>query len=296
MRSIVVLSGKGGVGKSSIAASLAVALSKEKKIVCADCDVDASNLSLLFALSEDKYEEWYPLSTNQIAIVDKKRCISCRKCIAACYFKALHIQDNVPTVDGFGCEGCGACALICPVNAIRLEGINNAKIGYAKTKYGFDISSAQLEPGNSGSGKVVAEVRKKAREIAPDAEILLIDSAAGIGCPVIASVTGNDYAIIVTEPTPSGFSDLKRALEVVDHFRIKKGIIINKSDLNNAYADKICSFAEKSHIKILKKIPFDNMFVKAMTEMIPLVEIKKEYESIFDDICDQVMDEILNQI
>ncbi len=294
MKSIVVLSGKGGVGKSSIAASLAVALSKEKNIVCADCDVDASNLSLLFALSEDKYEEWSPLSTNQKAVIDKKKCIGCGKCVDICYFNALKLDNNIPIISEFGCEGCGACELICPVKAIKLEDINNANIGYAKTKYGFNIACAQLEPGNSGSGKVVAEVKNKARNISSDADFLIVDSSAGIGCPVIASVSGNDYAIIVTEPTPSGFSDLKKALEVVNHFRIKKGIIINKFDLNTDYANKICAFAEENQIKILKKIPFDKDFVHAMTEMIPIIDYKKEYESMFKDIKDQVLSEIEN--
>jgi len=204
----------------------------------------------------------------------------------------LELKDDIPTVNEFGCEGCGACELICPVNAIRLENINNAHIGHAKTKYGFTIASAQLEPGNSGSGKVVSEVKKKAKEISPSSEFLLVDSSAGIGCPVIASVTGNDYAIIVTEPTPSGFSDLKKALDIVDHFRIKRGIVINKFDLNKEYADKICSFAEKNQIKILKKIPFDKEFVKAMTKMIPIIDYKKEYESVFEYIKIQIIKEV----
>ena len=292
MKSIVILSGKGGVGKSSITASLAVALSKEKNIVCADCDVDASNLSLLFALSEDKYEEWIPLSTNQIAIVDKIKCISCGKCINACYFNALKFKDNTPKVDEFGCEGCGACELICPVNAIKLENINNANIGYAKTEYDFIIASAQLEPGNSGSGKVVSEVKNKAVEKNSNADILLIDSAAGIGCPVIASVTGNDYAIIVTEPTPSGFSDMIKALEVVNHFNINKGIIINKYDLNKEYTDKISCFADNNNIKILKKIPYDKDFVNAMTKMMPIIDYKDNYKKIFEEIKNKILREL----
>ncbi|MFP4656485.1 MAG: ATP-binding protein [Candidatus Woesearchaeota archaeon] len=295
MKSIVVLSGKGGVGKSSITASLAVALSKEKNIVCADCDVDASNLSLLFALSEDKYEEWIPLSTNQTAIVDQKECIGCGKCIDTCYFDALKLKDNIPVVNEFGCEGCGACELICPVDAIKLKNIDNAHIGHAKTRYGFSIASAQLEPGNSGSGKVVAEIKKKAKKISPNADMIIVDASAGIGCPVIASVTGNDYAIIVTEPTPSGFSDLKKALEVVNHFKIKKGIVINKSDLNEEHTEKICNFAEENQIKILEKIPFDKDFVHAMNAMVPVIDYNKKYEIIFDDIKKEAMTELTEQ-
>jgi MinD superfamily P-loop ATPase len=292
MKSIIILSGKGGVGKSSITASLAVAFSKDKKIVCADCDVDASNLSLLFSLSTDKYKEWDPLSTNQTAIVDKNKCMGCRKCVDICYFKALEFKDNIPKVSEFGCEGCGACELICPVNAIKLEKINNAYIGYAETKYSFKISSAQLFPGNSGSGKVVFEVKRKSKEIEPKADFMIIDAAAGIGCPVIASVTGNDYAVLVTEPTPSGFEDMQRALDIVDHFKIKKGIIINKYDINEEYSKKIEDFAKKNKIRIIAKIPFDKNFVKAMTEMIPIIDYDKKYNDIFEDIKCKIINEL----
>jgi MinD superfamily P-loop ATPase len=291
MKSIVILSGKGGVGKSSITASLAVALSKTKKIVCADCDVDASNLSLLFNLSEENYQEWNFISTNQKAIIDENKCIFCRKCINICYFKALEENNNIAKVNDFGCEGCGACELICPEDAIKLIDVNNANIGYADTKYGFKIASGQIKPGYSGSGKVVYKVKKKALEIS-NADFLLIDSAAGIGCPVISSVSGSDYAIIVAEPTPSGFSDLKKAIEIVENFRIKKGIIINKFDLNNDYTEKISLFAKENNIKIIKLIPFDKDFVYAMNDMIPIFDYKKEYEKIFNDIKDYILKEI----
>jgi len=292
MKSIIVLSGKGGVGKSSIVASLAIAFSKNKKIVCADCDVDASNLSILFSLPTDKYEEWCPLSTNQIAVVDKNKCISCKKCIDTCYFNALQFKENIPKVNEFGCEGCGACELVCPAKAIKLEEIDNAYIGYSKTKYGFKIASAQLLPGNSGSGKVVSEVRKKAKEVEPKADLMIIDAAAGIGCPVIASVTGNDYALLVTEPTPSGYEDMLRALDIVNHFKIKKGIIINKYDLNEEFSKKIESFAKKNNITLVAKIPFDKSFVKAMTEMIPIVDYDDNYKSIFKNIKNKIIKEL----
>lgn len=284
MKSIIVLSGKGGVGKSSIAASLAEIFSKEKKIVCADCDVDASNLSLLFGLRTDDYAEWVPLSTNQEAIVDIDKCTGCGRCIESCYFKALEWDDEKPSLKKHGCEGCGVCELVCPIKAIRLVPINNAFIGYAKTGKGFFIASAQLEPGNSGSGKVVFEVKKKATDISPSADIMIIDSAAGIGCPVIASVSGSDYAVLVTEPTPSGYNDMLRALEVVEHFKIRSGLIINKYDLNAEMTGKIESFAKEKGMPVLCKMPFDRSFVKAMNEMKPIIEYDHSYQKIFEDI------------
>ena len=292
MKSIVILSGKGGVGKSSITASLAISLSEEKKIICADCDVDASNLSLLFSLTEDKYEEWEPISTNQIAIINYEKCINCNKCLENCYFNAIKLKDGKKIISDFGCEGCGACELVCPVNAITLKPINNSFLGYAKTKYDFFIASAQLQPGNSGSGKVVSKVREKAIQLEENADFLIIDSAAGIGCPVIASLTGTNYAIIVTEPTPSSFSDLKKALRIVDHFKIKKGIIINKYDINPSFVSEIEEYAKNNSIKIIRKIPFDKNFVKAMTEMIPIIDLDKSYEILFNEIKEEILKEI----
>lgn len=293
MKSIVVLSGKGGVGKSSISASLAVAFSKDKKIICADCDVDASNLSLLFSLHHESYIEWNFLSTNQIAVIDKEKCTQCGLCVSNCYFHALDASSKVPKVKGFSCEGCGACQLVCPAKAIRLQNVHNAHIGYAITNHGFKIVSAQILPGNSGSGRVVSEVRKKAEEISEDSEFMIIDSAAGIGCPVIASVTGTDYALIITEPTPSAFSDMKKALEIVNHFRIRCGIIINKCDINKEQYNKINSFAKENRIRIIKSIPFDKKFVDAMTNMVPLTDLDKGYSKLFEEIKMDVISDML---
>lgn len=290
MKTITILSGKGGVGKSSVTASLAVTLSKHKKIICADCDVDASNLSLVFGA--EKYEEWEDLSTNEKAVFDLKKCNSCKRCFDECYFNAIDWINNKPSLKEFSCEGCGACEIVCPQKAVVLESVKNAKLGYAKTKYGFSVVSAQLNAGEFGSGKIVSEVKKKAKDIGKDSEILLVDSAAGIGCPVIASVTGSDYAIIVTEPTPSGFSDMKRAIEIVNHFRIPYGVVINKYDINLRYTKKIESFAEGQNAEILAKIVYDKTFVEALVNLVPIVTYNNKFESVFNNIVNKLMEKV----
>jgi MinD superfamily P-loop ATPase len=294
MKKITVLSGKGGVGKSSITASLALALSGKHKVICADCDVDAPNLALVLGLRESDFEEWRPLTTNKKARIIPEKCTGCMKCRETCYFGALEWDEknNRPVFKEFGCEGCGACMAICPEKAIELFSVDNAKIGYGKTKYGFLVVSGQLEIGESGSGKVVTAVRNMAESKSGDADVMLVDAAAGIGCPVIASVTGSDYVIAVTEPTPSGFSDLKRALEMVSHFNIPHGIVINKHDLNPSLTKEIERFAGDSGICILARIPYDKTFMEALINLVPATEYNHRLRPLFDDITEKLKMEI----
>ena len=293
MKQITILSGKGGVGKSSITASLAIALSRTKNIICADCDVDASNLALVFGMDTDDFKIWKSISTNQKARVDLSKCTSCRKCASECYFDAIDWDDakKIPVFRKFGCEGCGVCEMVCPAGAIELYDVSNAGIGYGKTKYGFMVVSGQLRMGESGSGKVVSRVKELSHEVSGHAEIMLVDAAAGIGCPVIASVAGSDYVIGVCEPTPSGFSDLKRALSVVNHFNIPYGIVINKFDLNPEYTRKIEAFAKNKGIRILSKIRYDKCFMDALVNLVPVIEFKPAYKEIFDGIVRALEDE-----
>ncbi len=284
MRTVVVLSGKGGVGKSSVTASLAVSLSKEKRIICADCDVDAPNLALSFGRRAEDFEEWKPMSTNQKPVFDLEKCNSCRKCLDSCYFNAIEWKNDKPGLKEFSCEGCGVCELVCPQGAVRLEDVENARIGFADTGYGFRVVSAQLNMGESGSGKIVAEVKRKARKMAGDAEVMLVDSAAGIGCPVIASVTGSDHALLVTEPTPSGFSDLKRAIGIVDHFRIPSSILINKHDINKQYTERIEAFAREHGTDIIARIPYDRCFVDALVALRPVVVNSERFRGLFREL------------
>jgi len=285
MKTITILSGKGGVGKSSIAASLAVLLAEKEKIVAADCDVDAPNLALCLGLKDKDFSLWEKLETSEKAELIENKCTSCKKCLNVCNFNAIswNKKNNKPLIDKFSCEGCGVCQLICPEKAIKLKKVKNGKIGTGKTDYGFKIITGQLEIGESGSGKIVTAVKEKANKIAKKekAGLILIDSAAGIGCPVIASITGSDYVIAITEPTPAALTDLKRALEVVSHFKIPYGIIINKFDLNKDFSEKIEEFAKKYKITVLGKIPYNKKFVEALVHLKPVVVWDKKFEDIF---------------
>lgn len=281
MKKITILSGKGGVGKSSITASLAVMLARDNKIVAVDCDVDASNLPLLFGIKE--FEEKEKISTNYKAFTNEKA-KNCKKILDVCAFSAIswNEEEKMPEINKLLCEGCGACQLLCP-EGIELKKVKNATIGKAQTKYGFPVFSGQLEIGESGSGNVVEVVKEKAEKSGENENIdyMIADSSAGIGCPVIASVRGSDFVIGVTEPTPSGLNDLKRAFNLVNHFDIPHGTVINKYDLNEEMTKKITNYARKNEIPILGKIPYDKKFVESMVNLLPIVVYDKKYEKLF---------------
>ncbi len=289
MKRLTVLSGKGGVGKSSIAASLAILLSEKHRVVCADCDVDASNLALVLGVSEEDFLEKKPVSTNKKAVLIEEKCTGCGKCVNACYFNAIkwNKEKKQPEFNSLTCEGCNACSIACPNNAIKLVAVENATISYARTKQGIEIVTGQLEMGESGSGRVVALVKKMAEEKAGKADFLIVDAAAGIGCPVIASIVGSDFVVAVTEPTPSGLSDLKRALGVVSHFGIPYGIVINKADINQKMTREIEAFASAQGAKILSRIPYNKAFVDALVQLKPVIKFDPSTRKFFEEILER---------
>ena len=288
---LTIISGKGGTGKTTVASCLAVMLSREKKIAVADCDVDAPNLGLSLGLKEKDYSSFVKIRASEKAELIKEKCTGCKKCLNICSFNAIkwNKKQNIPVFDRLLCEGCGTCVIVCPENAIKLRKVENATISVGNA-YGFGIVSGQLKMGESGSGRIIMEVKRKAGEIArkENAELILVDSSAGIGCPVIASVNGSDYVIAVTEPTPSALSDLKRGLKIVNHFGIACGIVINKYDLNKEFSNEIEKFASKNKIQILGKIPYNKEFVNALVNLKPAVVYNKRFEPLFKKIMNNI--------
>jgi len=285
---IVVASGKGGVGKSMLASSLALLFSKNKKVVACDCDVDAPNLGLWLGITD--YDKKERISTSTKAIINQNKCTKCGRCENICKFRAIK-RNKIFVVNPFLCEGCGACQLVCPINAIKLKPVKNGELRLKRTKYGFPLVSGQLYPGEAGSGKIVEQLRKKAEKF--NYEVMILDSAAGIGCPVIASVRESDYAVLITEPTPSGFSDLKRILEVVNHFKINYGIVINKWDIYLKLSDEIEKWSTK---KFLGKISYDKKVIDSIVSLEPVVFSKsivvKEIKRIFKELKNKITDHV----
>jgi len=286
MTKIAVVSGKGGVGKSMLSSSLCLYLSQNQKIVAVDGDVDAPNLHLWLGLGES-WDEEKEISVFEKPVFDLEKCTGCGKCAQICAFGALEMKKGKPSLNKFICEGCGACEEICPVGAIKMKPVEGAKIRIKKDVGGFPIISAQLYPGQTGSGKVVDEILNRAEHFSY--QTMVIDAPAGTGCPVIAVLKETDFVVLVTEPTPSGFTDLKRALGVVDHFGLPFGIVINKWDLNPAYAKKVAHFAGHN---FLGKISYNQKIFSALANLEPVMTTdlptKQEMKKIFLRLLDRL--------
>ncbi len=261
MKELVIISGKGGTGKTSIAASLA-ALAKDKVIV--DCDVDAADMHLILQ-PEIKEEEEF--EGGKEALIDPERCTGCGRCEELCRFEAISVCDNKYEINPLKCEGCGVCAYFCPVEAIEMKRKIAGKWFVSDTDHG-PLVHAALGIAEDNSGKLVSKVRKKARDKAKEmgCEVVIIDGSPGIGCPVIASITGAKLVLIVTEPTVSGLHDLKRVVELINHFNIKGMVCANKYDLNINMVNKIEVFCKENDIEVAAKIPYDTDFTKGQLE------------------------------
>ncbi len=269
MKEIVVISGKGGTGKTSITASFAWLGGKD--IIVADCDVDAADMHLLlqpnFVHSED-------FSSGKLAKIDQQLCGGCGVCTTICRFEAIVFNDNQYSIDSINCEGCGYCARVCPENAITMDEQNVGQWFISDIKTGSRMVHARLGIGAENSGKLVAKVKNEAKLLARhhDKNFILVDGSPGIGCPVISSLSGAHYAVLVTEPTVSGLHDLIRIHRLVQSFSIPVGCIINKADLNREIARDIMEYLEKEDIDFIASLPYDESFTKAMVNGRTIVE------------------------
>jgi MinD superfamily P-loop ATPase len=266
MKEIVVLSGKGGTGKTTIVGSFA-ALAKRK--VLADCDVDAADLHLLLSPSERQKSEFW---SGQVARIDKDVCNECGLCQEMCHFNA--IKDF--KVDPVSCEGCGFCSYICPVEAITMQENMSGYWFISDTRYG-PLVHARLGIAQENSGKLVAAVRQQARQIAEERNLdyIISDGPPGIGCPVISSLSGASLALLVTEPTLSGMHDLERVFGVCQHFGVPAMVCINKYDLNEENTQQIESSCLSQGVEITGKVPFDNVVTESIVHGVPVVEYRR---------------------
>jgi len=268
MKQLTVLSGKGGTGKTTTTASLAVLA---RNVVVADCDVDAPDLHMLLHPKVINTQEF---KGSKLAVIDEEKCTKCGLCREKCRFDA--ITEDIK-VDPISCEGCGVCTIICPVNAVTLTERISGHAYISKTKYGF-MAHAILSPGEANSGKLATLVRQNAKILAEKEHIdlIIIDGPPGIGCPVIASVTGIDAGLVVTEPTLSGIHDLERALQLLGHFNVTPFVCVNMYDINEENTERIVSFCRENGIEVVGKIPFDAMVTEAMVNGKSIVEYAPE--------------------
>jgi MinD superfamily P-loop ATPase len=262
MRQIVVLSGKGGTGKTTVAAALAHQFAQDGSAVIVDADVDAPNLGLLL---QPQVREQVAFSGARKAAIDGQRCTGCGRCEEVCRFGALCHRDGSFWVDAVACEGCASCHYQCPVKAIDMREVHSGEWYRSETRFGAFLHG-HLRPGEENSGKLVSVVRSQALVVAREhgADWVLIDGPPGIGCPVIAAVTGADLAVLVTEPTVSGLHDLDRVVGLCEHFGIRCVACLNKCDISPGLGEQVRRFCARREIPLVAEVPYDELVVAAM--------------------------------
>lgn len=277
MKQLVILSGKGGTGKTSLSAAFADLANRAMNIVLVDADVDAANLELV--CKPEKIEE-YEFMGGRIAVIDQQSCTICGICEEICRFDAVHRSKSGYSIVPLECEGCDACVHQCPEKAIHSEE-QHAGFWYRSDSLFGVLFHAHLFAGAENSGKLVGTVRQSGRKWAEERNIplVLIDGPPGIGCPVIAACSGTDLALFVSEPSVSAIHDLGRAVETANHFGIPAAVVVNKSDLNPARTQEIISYCQDQGIHFVGKLPFDPVVTKAMTNGLPVTSFDKNTEA-----------------
>lgn len=271
MKEWVVISGKGGTGKTTVTAALAQLAAMNHTLLLADADVDAANLELLLS---PQLLETHPFVGGQVAVIDKSRCDACGLCVQACRFAAINHSEGKYSVDELSCEGCHACTYACPSDAIAMVEQLTGHCYRSGTKYGT-LFHARLIPGRENSGKLVSQVKQAARlaGLESRADLLLVDGPPGIGCPVIAALTGADLALVVTEPTVAGAHDLRRILGTARHFGVPAAVCVNKADINPAKTWEIRDACAEERVPLLQSIPYDPLVIDAVAQRTPVTEV-----------------------
>jgi MinD superfamily P-loop ATPase len=270
MNRLVVLSGKGGTGKTTVTAGLAHLASSRGLVVLVDADVDAANLELLLGGTR---EEEHPFTAGEVAVIDPEQCAACGSCAEACRFGAI-VPGDPYRVDPIACEGCWACHYQCPSEAIEMRSLQAGSWYRSSTRFG-PLFHARLRPGRENSGKLVSAVRDAGVRWAEErgSGLVILDGPPGIGCPVIAASSGATLALLVAEPTVSGLADLERALAVTAHLEIPATVCLNKADLNPEFGRRIERLCSESGVEFLGGIPFDDVVEEAGTRGVPVTEI-----------------------
>lgn len=288
MKELVVISGKGGTGKTSVTGSFAV---MAETPVLADCDVDAADLHLLF---DPEIKEKHPFFSGNEAVVRQSDCTACGICGNLCRFDAVDLSSGVAVIQPAACEGCGVCVDHCPADAIDFPSALCGEWFLSKIRCGMMVH-ARLGIGAENSGKLVSTVRRQAKEVAStvQAEWIIVDGPPGTGCPVIASLTGADAVLVVTEPTLSGQHDLLRVLELTRHFRTPSFVCVNKWDINAEMSRRIETDAAAEGASVLRRIPYDESVTQAQISRKSVVEFNDGpaaavIRQIWGDICRQM--------
>ena len=270
MKQLVILSGKGGTGKTTIAAALAHMASQEMPVVLADADVDAANLELV--LDPTKWEE-HDFMGGQVAMIAPQKCTACGICAEVCRFDAVVPGDEAYQVDSLACEGCASCFYQCPEEAIRMKEQQAGLWFRSDTRFG-PLFHAHLFAAQENSGKLVTIVKQQARLRGLDtgADLVLVDGPPGIGCPVISASAGMDLALHVVEPTVSGAHDLERIMGTTDHFGVPSLVLINKADINPARSEEIAAFCAGRGVEVVGRIPYDDVVTEAMVQGRPVTD------------------------
>jgi MinD superfamily P-loop ATPase len=279
-KELVVISGKGGTGKTSLTASFAYLSGKRAAV--SDCDVDAADLHLLL---KPEVEESGLFSGGVVAEIDPAKCTGCGLCYRECRFNAILFSGGPEggggevtyAIDPLACEGCGVCALVCPVGAVKTEPAINGEWFVSRTRFDQTMTHAKLGIAEENSGRLVTLIREKAadRATAEATQEVIIDGSPGTGCPVIASLTGAFFALVVTEPTVSGVHDLERILDLARHFSLPSGVAINKADLNADMAGKIKSLAGEYGAEMIGEIPYDTVVTRAQMAGLSVAEFEE---------------------